>query len=860
MPSHTPVYVPPGGQTGVLPHATRGPGAGVPVGRPDPTPGSVNQIAVNRNPSNAAKIGDVVPLHYGTVRVEGKLIWQDPGLTSPTTYDFYYLLGHGEIEGPYAVRANGVLCWTATLGVLPGVTVTWTAGTPTQGVANPPFTSRMPNMAWLKLSINTSAAGGGHPNLADYILSKGSNPPVVSVDLYGCKVYDPHTGLTAFHSNAAMVIRDFLTHSVHGCGLDPALFADSDWSASADQCGFSTIDMSITQQAPALSILEQMRLACNGTLYQEDGLYKLFIDRVQSTVVIAFDTSTNCHSVNYSPLLATDAPSRVIIQFTNNAANFTPDSAIFDAPGAPNIREAIFQSQAISSMAQGRSVAAYKVNVATYPLRVTFIASWVAVLLARGDLITLTTDEGLSVQKFVVEDRQRTDTGEYKVSARVYLDAIYSSTAITGDTPMASILPDPFAAPPDVTGASLGSYGVVAAVGGRSTTQNDFAKVTYTPPVSPAAKELRVRLAVGSGAPTATWAGMAGTEIVVPLTGNLPPSGASSVLFTSALVGGTTVKNFTALGGLLSTVTTVLAARVIVRVMSTAGVLSSGVTLDRSASSTTTTAYSPIQPYSARVTPPGILSFERPRTGTHATGLYGAAYWSGGGTFSGFTAANMNDGSIATTGITLGTALPAYVQFDAGIGNVIAFGKVTATVSGNNTVDPNRPTTYYSDDALTWYLATSYTTSSWVYSSPNTVTTQTLWGLGPHRFWAFGFIGIGTAPSATTPVLDVQFEVVDYLSEPNLDYYEVGSDVWDAYGHMSQLPLKTFPAFVRGLPVDSVSVVELMKAWIANADGVIAYNVNLSSDFATTYIDVVDASGGRCSPYGQVVYPYLVTP
>jgi hypothetical protein len=815
----------------------------------------VNSVKVNRNPANAVKAGDAVLLNYGQVRVQGKLLWQDPGITDPATGDFYYLLGYGEIGGIVAVWPNG---YQVVSGVM-GVTLSGASGTPTQAVSTPPFAGRMPSMAWLKVSFYSA-----DPHGFAWVVPAGSMPPDVSVDIHGLKVYDPRTATTVYSANAALVIRDFLTHTVHGCGISTALFSDTDWSNYANQCdtlGF-TINMSISQQTSALLILEQMRQACNGTIYQEDGLYKLFVDRVQSAVVVAFDTTVNCHSVDYAPVLATDTPTRVTIQFANATAAFASDSATVEAPGVALGAEAVYQSQSITSMVQAYAVASYTVNVATYGLRVTFVASFVAVNLKRGALITLTTDEGLSVQKFLVTDIQRLDTGEYTVTARVYLNAIYSSSAITGDTPLASVLPNPFAVPPDITSASLGTYSVVASATPMLVTQNDFASVIYSPPVSAFAKELRVRIAVGAGAPSATWASMAGTEIVVPILGNLPPSGSSSVLETTALVGGTTVKNYTSLGGLLTTVTTVLAARVIVKTMSSAGILSAGVTLNRSASSTTTTAYSPSAILYAQTAAPGILMIERPRTGTHSAGLYGAAYWAAFGSYSGLTAANMNDGSTATTGVTLLAGTTSYARFDAGLGNAVAFGKVTAIVSGDASADPNRRFTYFSDDGIAWFLATVFAGSSWTYSSPNTTVVNVLYGFGPHRFWAFGTLPVFSYGTTTTsaPVLEIQFEVVDYLSEPNLDYYEVGYLTYDVNGHAIQNPLKTQPAFVRGIPSEVFSVSEIMGFLVRNSHTDIVHNVHLTIDMFTAYVDVVDGSGGRVSGGGQTIYPYYTTP
>jgi len=62
-----------------------------------------------------------------------------------------------------------------------------------------------------------------------------TSPPEVSAIVRGRKVYDPRSAQTVFTSNAALILRDYLTNTMFGKGL-PASELGSSWTAAFNDC------------------------------------------------------------------------------------------------------------------------------------------------------------------------------------------------------------------------------------------------------------------------------------------------------------------------------------------------------------------------------------------------------------------------------------------------------------------------------------------------------------------------------------------------------------------------------------------------------------------------------------------------
>lgn len=105
-----------------------------------------------------------------------------------------------------------------------------------------------------------------------------SKQPELSVYVRGRKLFDPRTSTTLFHSNAALVLRDYMTDSVLGLGVDAATeFDDTQLIAAANICdefvAVNPVNFEVLNVVTASDVLENAG----------DKLFYQIGDRVQIT-------------------------------------------------------------------------------------------------------------------------------------------------------------------------------------------------------------------------------------------------------------------------------------------------------------------------------------------------------------------------------------------------------------------------------------------------------------------------------------------------------------------------------------------------------------------------------------------------
>jgi len=149
------------------------------------------------------------------------------------------------------------------------------------------------------LVANTSADSNFRQRGVAYIYTKltydqdvfANGIPNVSVEVEGKKVYDPRTSTTAFSSNPALCLRDYLTNSTYGLGASSAEIDDAMFITAANVCDelvalaaggtekrYTMNGVVDTANAPN-DILGQMISACAGMLYYANGQWKLRVGK-----------------------------------------------------------------------------------------------------------------------------------------------------------------------------------------------------------------------------------------------------------------------------------------------------------------------------------------------------------------------------------------------------------------------------------------------------------------------------------------------------------------------------------------------------------------------------------------------------
>ena len=311
--------------------------------------------------------------------------------------------------------------------------------------------------------------------------------PDIQCVVRGRKVYDPRSELTAFSTNPALCLRDYLINERYGKGLSASLIDDAAFSSAANtldtlvasysgggnqkliECN-AVIDTGKKLFDNVKILLQGMR----GLMPYSNGIYSLLIDK-DETSTFSLNPSNITSSIQVSSSGKDKKYNKVTVKYINPEANWQDDAAIY--PEAGSAEETLFLAQD-----NGEELAReVTMNTVTNPysakdlariiclasrentLTTTITATSEALAIAVGDVVTLEHpslgwDNG-SEKSFRVVSMQLMDDGEVKLTLQEYTASIYPW--VTGSEAIAASetsLPNPFeVAPPtnlSVTGST----------------------------------------------------------------------------------------------------------------------------------------------------------------------------------------------------------------------------------------------------------------------------------------------------------------------------------------------------------------------------------------------------------------------
>ena len=300
-----------------------------------------------------------------------------------------------------------------------------------------------------------------------------SGMPTIECIVQGRKVYDPRTAATAYSTNPALCLRDFLTNPRYGKGLASALIDDDSFVAAANTC-----DTLVTRYTGAGS--NQKLFECNaiidtsnklfdnvkrilsgmrGLMPYSNGIYSLIIEKDESST---FDlTAANITSdIQLTSANKNKKYNKVVVKFVNPDANWQTDSVFW--PPAGSSEETAFLTadndqelstevtlNTITNYYSARDIAriiclASRENELTANLTATSEAFAMAV----GDVCRLEHESmgwtGASRQLFRVSAMQLMESGEAKLTLQQYTSTIYPwAEGTEAEVNQESTLPDP---------------------------------------------------------------------------------------------------------------------------------------------------------------------------------------------------------------------------------------------------------------------------------------------------------------------------------------------------------------------------------------------------------------------------------
>lgn len=304
----------------------------------------------------------------------------------------------------------------------------------------------------------------------------GSIPDIQCV-VRGRKVYDPRNSQTAYSTNPALCLRDYLTNSRYGKGLSASVIDDSSFISAAN-----TLDTLVTSYSGGG---QQKLIECNavidtgkklfdnvkillqnmrGLMPYSNGIYSLLIDKDEPST-FSLNSSNITSDIDVSSIGKDKKYNKVTVKYVNPEANWQDDAAIY--PEAGSAEETQFLAED-----NGEELAReVTMNTVTNPysardlarliclasrnnsLTTTITATSEALAIAVGDVVTLEHpslgwDNGAEKQ-FRVLSMQLMDRGDVRLTLQEYTASIYPW--VTGAEAVASpdtSLPDPFVVQP----------------------------------------------------------------------------------------------------------------------------------------------------------------------------------------------------------------------------------------------------------------------------------------------------------------------------------------------------------------------------------------------------------------------------
>ena len=289
-----------------------------------------------------------------------------------------------------------------------------------------------PNLAWLDLTFTTQSDFSGNPSITAIVKGK--------------KVYDVRTGETAYSTNPAMCLRDFILSKRYGLGkwFTADMLDDDSWAESANYCdeiitfldGSGTnvqakryeLNIIIDQQRTGLEWVQEMLANFAGYLVYSDGKLKLRIEQ-QTPVSYRFNDD-NCFDLKIEPLKLSETPNKYEVTIIDPLNNWTSVKALCEDFADQKLRQRIVTKsvnlEGVTSQNQALRLARfYRDYNLVCPFQMSFKTGMQGMSLEPGDVVTVSFHGVFTDMPIRIAEIQETNAGTYEISGRQYNDTLY---------------------------------------------------------------------------------------------------------------------------------------------------------------------------------------------------------------------------------------------------------------------------------------------------------------------------------------------------------------------------------------------------------------------------------------------------
>lgn len=289
-----------------------------------------------------------------------------------------------------------------------------------------------PAMAWLDMKFNVSSELNGNPSVEAVVMGK--------------KVYDTRTGTTAYSTNPAMCLRDFMLSERYGLGrwikaenLDEDSFKQCadycdeeisflDASGSIIKAKRFELNMVIDQKNNAIDWLQEILANFQAFLTVSNGKFKLHIE--QPTDVVYEFKDSDVSDLNIAPLSLSDTPNKYDVKIIDPRNNWASVSCYVEDYADQKERQKIVTKDVnlngCTSQYQALRLARfYRDQNLACPLTLTFKTGMQGMHLEAGDVVRMSYKDVFSNLPVRITEITQTEEGDYEISGRQYNDTIY---------------------------------------------------------------------------------------------------------------------------------------------------------------------------------------------------------------------------------------------------------------------------------------------------------------------------------------------------------------------------------------------------------------------------------------------------
>ena len=289
-----------------------------------------------------------------------------------------------------------------------------------------------PAMAWLDMNFIVSNELNGNPSVSAVVMGK--------------KVYDTRTKKTAYSTNPAMCLRDFMLSKRYGLGrwISADDLDEDSWNKAADYCDeeISFLDASgavikakrfelnmvIDQKNNALDWLQEILANFQGYLTLTNGKFKLHIEQ-QTDISYKFNDD-NCSDLSVTPLSLNDTPNKYVVKIIDPRNNWSTVACNVEDYADQKERQKIITKEVnlngTTSQYQALRLARfYRDQNLACPLTLSWKTGINGMHLEPGDVVTVSYHGVFTELPVRITEIKQDDDGKFDITGRQYNDTVY---------------------------------------------------------------------------------------------------------------------------------------------------------------------------------------------------------------------------------------------------------------------------------------------------------------------------------------------------------------------------------------------------------------------------------------------------